>query len=268
MQSAVGQCVALVTYAQLALEGNPEPFDWKSNPWFAHTAEYRFGVGKRGGPVQAEDPAAWIEGLSQNGFRSAALFVEPYNGSRETINFVGFAGGLRIAPVTTMDGGEEIIWHEETRFDPVAQAWHVYRGGFRVMPGQDRVRVTMDAAESGLRAALEGMVEFQRTHRAGEPYFAEMFDAGLAVLDGRASGEKEQEALKRAREMFPTRHDLRAVRLVASVEASWALGGMGWWNDWGTGDEAVERSFHETTETYYCAMMAALAAACVPRSES
>lgn len=267
MLSAIGQNVALVTYAQATLRGEPIDLDWKSNPWFAHTAEYAFGVGDEGGPSQGDDPNAWFETLRAAGFTDASLFAEPFKGSWDIINSTGFAGGLRIAPVTFSPSVGKVIWHESTRFDKEAKMWHVRRGGYQLDPETPRVRAKKGEAGLALDAALGAMVEFQRSRRPDEPQWSEMFERGRRILQATGlaptsipDAPPETETLDRVRPLFPSDPDPQCLALVAAVEAAWALGGMGWWNDWGPRDDA----FAAVTFSYYEALLAALVAACEP----
>ena len=267
----MGHCVALVTHAQHAMRGNPSELNWKSNKWFEFIAEYTFRAGGEGGRSVGENPDDWINRLEPQVFRQAALFAEPFEGSWKTIMSVGMVGGLRIAPLTIHPGGSEVIWHERARADPVTRLWYVKRSGFALVPEDKRVHATPVEAAPQLDAALARMLEFQQEHRPEEGYFSELFSLGRRFLQctGLVEGElpeqpKEQEVMDRVRTLFPSEFDSVSVSLVAAVDAAWALGGMGWWNDWGSADEGVTNLFRQITGEYYAAMMASLVAACEP----
>ncbi len=279
MVASIGQCVTLVTYAQAYLNGEREELDWRNNPWFAFVEDYGFGVGDKGGQPLANDPNEWFRGLSEQGFSNTAFFVEPYVDGSDAYMLVGFAGGARWAPVTSHPAGHEIIWHESSEFEKRGDSgvWHHYRGGFSVQAGQDRIRATIPEASAQLDEALAAILEYQGEFRPSEEFFGRMFllgrcvlrSAGLTTSNLPETGPMEHlptidEVQQRARCAFPSNADPDAVVLVAAVEASWALGGMGWWNDWTSPDDEVSRSYVKATGDYYRAMVTALAAACEP----
>lgn len=147
----------------------------------------------------------------------------------------------------------------------------MYRGGFRVMPGQNRLKATKAEAGKALDDALEKMTTFQRRYRSEETHFSEMFHRGRRQLQSAGFAPRtlmemsnEDDVRERVRPLFPPNVDPEALALVAAVEAAWALGGMGWWNDWSTQDDGANMLFRQATFAYYEALIACLAAACEP----
>ncbi|HVT12529.1 MAG TPA: hypothetical protein VHE55_09695 [Fimbriimonadaceae bacterium] len=259
MNSSIGQVIALTTFANAALCGRRVPFDFDSNPWFAHCRYLCFQVGEDSSHLLAQNVESWLDYLVQTGFTRAYLWFEPLNLSSgmQDIQMLVFAGNSRWAPVTCLPD-LEILWHERFQLDKEDKdkPWMLTRAGFRVMPGQSSLTSTVSEAAAELRTSLDEMTTFQRRHRPDEP-FDKMFDTGLQILDG------TQRWADRVASAFPPDiYPDESLRLVGAVEAAWTLGGMGWWNDWSNKESAIQAEFEEITKRYYVTMGKALFAAC------
>lgn len=273
MQSSIGQCVALVTYAQAWIRGQTEQLNWEQNVWFAHTENFTFGIGGPENQIVATDPNEWFRALPEHRITSAALFIEPYVEGSDSYTMVAFAGSDRWAPLTTHPDGYDIIWIEKPTFEKRGDSgvWHVYRGGYRLRPEQERIRSSIDEAANELERRLEEIKTFQELHRPDEEGFGLMFEAGLRQLRGRGLSTRSvpptsgsDEVFERCLTLFPSGANPKAVALVAAVDASWALGGMGWWNDWNPLGPESDLEYRNVTSNYYGALITALAAACEP----
>ncbi|MEZ0327040.1 MAG: hypothetical protein ACAH95_14160 [Fimbriimonas sp.] len=253
MLESLGQSIALATHANAALAGERVSLDIASNPWFKGMGSLPFFTGD-GANKLGDNPDEWIAKLSAQGFTSAFLWFEPYDGNPETINGLAFIGGTRWAPVTAAVG-VEIVWHERIDEGRDAQPEH-RRLGFRVLPEQSSVQAAPVEAIEHLNRALGAMAAFQKRHFPEEPFTERMLQPAQEILRGAASIPDVVFSL------FPGGYPETSYRLAGAVHAGWVLGGMGWWTDRTMSEPELESEFWAVTGDYYAALGKALFATC------
>ncbi len=115
------------------------------------------------------------------------------------------------------------------------------------------------------------MIDFAAEHReaADVDGFSNMFAAGRGHLA--ATGLLTETHLaspdwtppEPVISLFPEGlYPIESLKLIAAVNDAWALGGMGWWNDWSPRDPNVKLLYERVTSDYYSGMCMCLYAAC------
>jgi hypothetical protein len=255
MLSSIGQSIVLCTHANAFLAGHDASITL-DNPWFESFKSVRFRIGDDDSAPRGRTPNEWLQGLKADEFKGARLFTEPA-GAGQDVDFLAFAGVQKWAP-TTLLRSTEIIWHSRVTQDASDKVtpWSVVMGGYAVNSSDRRIVGSAEQARSALETILPQMSEFESTHSSGSS-FRKLFDGGLRAL-GLERGFDE-----RVTNLFPPGlYPPSSYQLVGAVNACWALGGMGRWNDQWFRDPDVQHTFTELTTRYFDAMGLALHAAC------
>lgn len=253
MNIDMARSAVVATHLNAYLRGHDVVLDWNSHPALQDSIGTTFTVPVSGGVRQIADVNDWFKFLRDSGFDSAILWLEDL-GSPLGTAILGFSGRIKAAPVSRM-GEAQVIWH----------SWRVNDApnlrGAQIMPGQESVTATpLDALQTMVRSLMA-----QRELAASEPHtrdWAEFFgraeDVGRRMLVG-----EQVEVHEHAEAIFPSGiYPRRSIELAYLVGSSWALYGMGSWNDVSFNKPGSNGLLDELRRDYYLAACKCMYAAC------
>lgn len=248
----MGAAITLANYARAFLRAEEVRVHPAEHPAFQPFRSIRFSSGYDGEEI-AKNPVDWFALMAQQKMSDAWLYVEPYDGRFRVIESLGFVGGQRWAPVTLGKDGE-VIWYLRLQSDPGdPPGWDLLVAGHRRVQGPDSVVARPEEARRELREALLNMRAFEQRHLP-EDGLGQFLTAASDVLDRTGPFPERIVALFAEKQPDPAK-----MQLAHALELGWVFGGMCSWCDRAF-QGSLQNEFVATTETYYRAMLSALAA--------
>jgi len=263
MQTALAQIVALTTWGNSCLRGDPQfnaDHFYPGNSTFGFCEHVRFVDLKATGSKWTEesyaaDPSAWFLRMKQEGITALRMLYAPSDGvmlgnekvaDRMLAGFVG-GGGRWIIEAVKPDVSDywEGRWEVGDRNRSDRRIWRVTYGRIAAdSPGYGGTVAGEDEVKSHLVGILDRISAFARVHHLDN--FAAVFDEGSALL---ASSEPLQ-SVYHTDIAPPGRVSTTSAQLLAAAQTAWVFGGMGSWNDLGF-DGADQVLYDELSEELY-----------------